>query len=178
MVSFFTDYLIGRKTNYTWNDISSLIFEVNISVGQESTLSPILSTLYLSPFLYILEKHLKNLNIPIYIISFIDDGLIISQNKSIDISNSHLFYSYNILTKLLNKFGLIIEHLKTEIFHFNRLHEFFNPPPLDLSIIGGPTLCPKDSWKYLGFTFHQHIDYYSNKAISMVKCMKLLRNSL
>ena len=74
-----------------------------------------------------------------------DDGLIISQNKSIDISNSHLFCSYNILTKLLDKFSLIIEHLKTEIFHFNRLHGFFNPLLLDLYTIGGPTLCPKDS---------------------------------
>ena len=136
VVSFFADYLIGRKTNYTWNDISSLIFEVNISVGQGSTLSSILSALYLSPFLYILEKRLKNLNIHIYIIS---------QNKSIDISNSHLFCSYNVLTKLLDKFSLIIEHLKTEIFHFNRSHGFFNPPLLDLSTIGGLTLCLKDS---------------------------------
>ena len=184
VVSFFADYLIGRKTNYTWNDISSLIFEVNVGVGQGSALSSILSALYLSSFLYILEKRLKNLNIPISIISFVDDGLIISQNKSIDISNSHLFCSYNILTKLLDKFGLIIEHSKTEIFHFNRSYGFFNPPLLDLSTIGGSTLHPKDSWKYLEFifdrklTFHQHIDYYSNKAISMVKCIKLLGNSL
>jgi len=157
---------------------------VNIGVGQGSALSPILLALYLSPFLYILEKHLKNLNIPISIISFVDDGLIISQNKLIDISNSHLFYSYNVLTKLLDEFGFIIEHSKTEIFHLNRSHGFFHPPPLDLTTIGGPTLCSKDSWKYLEFifnrklTFHQHIDYYLNKAISMVKCMKLLRNSL
>ena len=184
MVSFFTDYLIGRKTNYTWNDISSPSFEVNVGVGQGSALSPILSALYLSPFLYILEKCLKNLNIPISIISFVDDGLIISQNKSIDASNSYLFCSYNVLTKLLDKFGLIIEHSKTEIFHFNRLHGLFNPPLLDLSTIRGPTLHPKDSWKYLGFifdrklTFHQHINYYLNKAISTVKCMKLLGNSL
>jgi len=40
----------------------------------------------------------------------------------------------------------------------------------------------KDTWKYLGFIFdrkllfHQHIDYYSNKAISTVKCMKILGN--
>ena len=59
----------------------------------------------------------------------------------------------------------------------------FNPPLLDLSPLGGPILCPKSSWKYLGFifdqklAFHQHIDFYSNKAISMVKCMKLLGNS-
>jgi len=183
VVSFFVDYLIGRKTNYTWNDISSSTFEVNVGVGQGSTLFPILSALYLSPFLYILEKHLKNFNIPISIISFVDDGLIISQNKLIDISNSYLFCNYNILTKLLDKFGLIIEYLKTEVFHFNRSHRFINPPPLDLSTIGGLTLCPKDSWKYLGFifnrklAFYQHIDYYSNKAISIVKCMKLLGNS-
>ena len=111
-----------------------------------------------------------------------DNSLIISQNKLIDISNSHLFCSYNVLTKLLNKFGLIIEYSKTEIFYFDRLYKFFNPPLLNISIIRGPTLHPKNSWKYLGFifnrklTFYQHINHYSNKAISMVKCIKLLGN--
>ena len=158
-------------------------FEVNIGVGQGSTLSPILSALYLSPFLYILEKRLKNLKIPISILSFINDGLIIAQNKLIDISNTHLFCSYNVLSKLLVDFGLVIEHGKTEVFYFNRLHGIFNFPTLDLTSLRGPSLCPQDTWKYLGFffdqklMFHQHIDYYLNKAISMVKCMKLLGNS-
>ena len=49
--SFFTNYLIKRKTNYVWNDLQSPDFEVNIGVGQGSTLSPILSALYLIPFL-------------------------------------------------------------------------------------------------------------------------------
>ena len=70
VVFFFIDYLIGRKTNYTWNNISSSSFKVNVRVGQRSTLSSILSALYFSPFLYILEKRLKNLNIPISIILF------------------------------------------------------------------------------------------------------------
>ena len=167
-----------------WNDFSSPVFDVNVGVGQGSTLSPILSSLYLSPFLYILEKRLKNLKIPISILSFVDNGLIITQNKSFDISNSHLFCSYNILSKLLNSFGLIIEHSKTEIFHFSRSQGIFNPPPLDLSPLREPILRPKDSWKYLGFIFdckllfHKHIDYYANKAISTVKCMKLLENLL
>ena len=44
-------------------------------------------------------------------------------------------------------------------------------------------LCPKDLWRYLGFIFdkklsvHKHIDFYTNKAISTIKCMKLLGNS-
>ena len=88
----------------------------------------ILSALYLSSFLYILENHLKNLKIPVSIISFIDDGLFISQNKLFEIFNSRLFCSYNVMTKLLDKFGLIVEHLKTEVFHFSRLHGLFNPP--------------------------------------------------
>jgi len=146
--------------NYIWNDLISLDFEVNIGVGQESALSPILSALYLTLFLYILEKHLKILKIPIPILSFMDDGLIIAQNKSIDISNTHLFYSYNILSKLLIDFGLVIEHGKTEVFHFNRLHGTFNPPPLDLSPLGGPSLCPKDSWKYLGFFFDRKLTFH------------------
>jgi len=88
------------------------------------------------------------------------------------------------MTKLLDKFSLIVEHSKTEVFHFNRLHSPFNPPFFNLSSIGGSVLTSKNSWKYLGFifdrklSFHQHIDFYSNKAMFMVKCMKILGNSL
>ena len=112
-----------------------------------------------------------------------DDRLFISQSNSIEISNSHLYCSYNVLTNLLEKFGLVVKHSKTEFFHFNRSHGVFNPPPLDLSPLGGNILLPSNTWKYLGFifdrklTFHQHVDFYVNKAISMVKCMKLLGNS-
>ena len=87
-------------------------------------------------------------------LSFVDNGLIIAQNNSIPISNSQLFCSYNVLSNLLTDFGLVIEYGKTEIFHFTRLHGEFNPPPLNLSPLGGPVLCPKDSWKYLGFLFN------------------------
>jgi len=109
-----------------------------VRVDQVSTLFPILLALYLSPFLYILENHLKNLNIPVSITSFMNDGLFISQNKSFDISNSHLFCSYNVMTKLLDKFGLIVEHSKTEVFHFNRSHGFFDPSSLTSYLLEAP----------------------------------------
>jgi len=116
---------------------TTLIFNINVGVGQGSALSPILSALYLLLFIYILENQLKNLKILISIISFVDDGLFISQSNSFDISNSHLFCSYNVLTNLLEKFGFIVKHSKTEIFHFNRSQGAFNPSPLDLSPLGG-----------------------------------------
>jgi len=137
IISFFTNYLVDRKTNYYWNNFMSPVFNFNVGVGQDSALSPILSALYLLPFIYILEKHLKNSKIPIFIISFVNNGLFISQSKSFDILNSCLYYSYNILTNLLKKFGLVVEHSKTEIFHFNRSYSTFNPPLLDLSPLGG-----------------------------------------
>ena len=135
IVDLFNNNLIDRKTNYLWNNFSSYIFNINIGIGQGSALSSILSALYLSLFLYILEKHLKNLQIPISIISFIDNGLFILQDKSLEMSNACLFCSYNVLSILLKKFSLIVKHSKTEIFHFFRVPCPFNPPPLDLSIV-------------------------------------------
>jgi len=140
IVSFFTNYLVDRKMNYFWNNFMFPIFNVNIGVDQDSALLPILSALYLLLFIYILENHLKNLKIPVSIISFVDDGLFISQSNFFDISNSCLYCSHNVLSNLLEKFGLVVKHSKTKIFHFNRSHGIFNPPPLDLSPLGGDVL--------------------------------------
>jgi len=93
-----------------------------------------------------LEKCLKNLKIPVSILFFVDDGLFISQNISLHVSNANLFYSYNIVSNLLTKFGLVMKHRKTEVFHFSKQRGEFNPPPLDLTPIGGLVLHPKDSW--------------------------------
>ena len=76
---------------------------------------------------------LKKPKIPVSIISFVGNGLFISQSNSFDISNSQLYYSYNVLTNLLEKFSLVVEYSKTKNFHFNRSHGAFNPPPLNLT---------------------------------------------
>jgi len=136
IVLFFTNYLVDKKTNYFWNNFMSPIFNVNVGVGQDSALLPILSTLYFLLFIYILENCLKNLKNLVSIISFVDNELFISQSNFFDISNSHFYYNYNVLTNLLEKFSLVVEHSKTEIFHFNRSHGTFNPPPLDLFPLG------------------------------------------
>jgi len=142
---FFSNYLVGRKTKYFWNNFSFLFFDVNIGIGQESALSPILSALYLLPVFHIFEKRLKNLKIPVSVISFVDDGLFIFQNKSFHILNSNLFYSYYVMSFLLEQFGLVIEHGKTEVFHFSRLYGTFNSLSLDFSILEGPIFCSKET---------------------------------
>jgi len=114
--------VIHYRCGCYWNNFSSPSFNINVRVGQEFALSPILLALYLSPLFHIFEKWLKNLKIPVSILSFIDDGLFVIQDKSLMVSNLNLFYSYHIISSFLKKFGLIIEYGETEVFHFYRLH--------------------------------------------------------
>jgi hypothetical protein len=46
---FFASYLVGRGMRYLWNLFSSDRRSTDVGVGQGSTLSPVLSALYLAP---------------------------------------------------------------------------------------------------------------------------------
>ena len=151
-------------------------------MGQGSALSPILSALYIAPLIRIFELRAQSLNLSTSILSFVDDGLLISQGKTYNITLPELYSSYRVVTDLMVSFGLVIEDDKSEIFHFSRAHNDLNLE-LDLSAIGAPTLKPKTYWRYLGFyfdrrlSFKEHVRYYSTKALSTVKAMGMLGNS-
>jgi len=75
---------------YLWNNFTLLLFNVNVGVGQGSVLSLIFSAFYISP---IFEKRSKNLNISISFLSFIDNRLLISQEKSFEKTNTYLVFT-------------------------------------------------------------------------------------
>ena len=156
VVQFFSNYLVGRKMWYCWNNISSQFFNVDVGVEQDSTLSLILSALYISPVFHILENCLKNLKIPVSVLSSVDNGWFVIQSKSLMISNSLLFCSYNTVFSLLEKFDLILEYGKTEVFYFSRLYRVFNPPPLNLLDIGSVKIVDNG----LDFYFSLFISFY------------------
>ena len=143
VIKFFSNYLINKRTQYVWNNFSSHFVDVNMGVDQGSALFLILLALYLAFFLHILENHLKNLNLQVFLLSFINNRLLITQSKYFETSNSRLYYSYNIAFNLLTKFSLLVKYSKTKVFHFSRLQKSFNPPSLDISSIGGPILSSK-----------------------------------
>jgi hypothetical protein len=115
----------------------------------------------------------------------VDDGTLIVQSKSWD-SNLHVLReAYGIMFDLLTEFGLVLEHDKSELFHF-----FRKPGDDNLSLdLGyqpyteGNPLKPKTYWRYLGFyfdhklSFKEHVQYYSTKALTMVQAMEMLGNS-
>jgi len=182
IVDFFSDYLVGRSTQYSWNSFLSGACYTDIGMGQSSALSPMFSTLYIAPLIHIFEHRAQALNLDTCILSFVDNGLLISQGKTYNKTLPELYSSYRVVTNLMVTFGLIIEHDKSEIFHFSRAHNDLNLE-LDLSAIGASTLKPKTYWRYLGFYFDQclsfkeHIQYYSTKVLSTVKAMEMLGNS-
>ena len=166
VLNFFKNYLIGRKTTYLWNNFSSPLHNIDVGISQGSALSPILLALYLSPIFYILEKRLKNLKIPVSILSFVDDGLFISQNKSIHVSNANLCCSYNIISNLLTKFSLVMEYGKTEVFHFSGSEENLIPLQwilLQLEALSFILMNPGDIWDFTSIT-----NYHSGIALTFI----------
>ena len=78
--SFFSNYLINRKTQYTWNNFVSPFLRADISIGQGSALSPILSILYIALIFHIFKKRTQILLslISIFTLSFVDNSFFIS----------------------------------------------------------------------------------------------------
>ena len=185
ILKFFQSYHSNRSTTYTWNNFVSKKFATSVGISQGSALSPILLAIYLTPIIKTFKKRIKNLkeNIPTDILSFVDDGLLISQEKSYELSSAFLLSSYNMISRILSDAGLVMEHDKSEVFYFTRAHQPPNPS-INLMSVGGPILHPKPIWRYLEFffnrklNFYHHVHYYMTKCLSMLNTMKMLGNSL
>ena len=183
ILNFFRSYHSNRYTTYAWNNFTSQKCATSVEVGQGSALSPILSAIYLAPIIKTFKKRIKNLKEKIHtdILSFVDDGLLISQEKSYELSSAFFLSSYNMISKIFSDAGLIMEHSKSEVFHFTRACNPSNPS-IDLTSVGGPILHPKPIWRCLGFffdrklNFHHHVHHYATKCLSTLNTMKMLDN--
>ena len=142
LVDFFSDYLIGRSTQYAWNSFLSHACDADVGMRQGFALSPILSALYIVPLLHFFEHRAQALNLDTFTLSYVDNGLLVSQGRMYNKTLPELTSSYSIVSDLIASFGLVMEHDKSEIFHFSRAHNNSNSE-LDLSAIGAPILKPK-----------------------------------
>lgn len=121
-----------------WNSYILPSFRANVNIDQGSTLSSILSALYIALIFYIFKKRTQNLlpYIPVSILLLVDDELFISQEKSFMKSNANLFSSYNIISFLFNQFDLTIEYSKSKVFYFSKATKNFDLSSLDLELLG------------------------------------------
>jgi hypothetical protein len=182
VVAFFKSYLVDQFTRYAWDDDLSLEFPSSIGVGQCSALSPILLALCLAPLLKEFECRVH----VAVLISYIDNGTIIVQSDTWGKNFVKLKSAYKIVFELTQSMGLVLEHNKSEGFHFSQKHGDSNP---DIDLGYAPytratPLHPGTTWQYLGFffdcalTFQEHVKHYMNKALIVVRAMLALGNSV
>ena len=110
--------------------------KTDIGIEQDSAFSPIPSAIYTVSIFHIFEKRSKILlsSISVLTLLFVDNSLLICQEKSYGKSNVNLFCSYSIISSLFNQFGLVIKHDKLEIFHFSKFTKNTQSPALDLCV--------------------------------------------
>ncbi|KDR64939.1 hypothetical protein GALMADRAFT_82500, partial [Galerina marginata CBS 339.88] len=155
VVKFFASYLVGRHTRYAWNIFTSPPRSADVGVGQGSALSPVLSALCLVLIMRLFELHPDRC----WLLSYVDDGTLIVQSKSLDTNCLLLKKAYKVIFELFTKFALHLEHDKSEIYHFDRSHSDYNPS-IDLGFApytGATPLKPKPFWRYLGFFFDRKL---------------------
>ena len=147
IIKFFDSYHSNHLTTYTWNRFSSPLFNTNVRVDQGTVLSPIISAIYLVLIIKIFKKRIKNLKekITTNILSFVNDSLLISQEKSYNLFSSFFLYRYNIMSKILLDSGLVMEYSKSKMFYFTRFQHSLNPS-IDLISASSPILTPKPIW--------------------------------
>jgi hypothetical protein len=120
------------------------------------------------------------------LISYVDDSTIIVQSDMWDKNLVKLKLAYKIVFELTQSMGLVLEHNKLEGFHFSQKHGDSNPG-IDLGYspyTRATPLHPGTTWQYLGFffdcalTFWEHVKRYTNKALTTVRAMLALSNSV
>ena len=191
-VGFISSYLQNQSTSYRWGDSSSKTYDFSVGKPQGCKISPVLACLYVAPLLLHLDDpdpeshHL--------VLLFVDDTAICAQSCSLDSNILWLVQEYTRWRLAFTTFGLLFEDSKTELFHSrpymtqSRGKRIFNGN-LPSCTIRGPTgdpitICPSKRWCYLGSIFDlylkysPHVDWWTNKAHSTLRAMKMLSNSV
>jgi len=129
VAKFFKSYLVGRSTHYAWNSFVSPPHQADVGVGQGSALSPVLSALFIALIMKLFEQSAAARGVTL--LSYVDDGTIIIQSPSLIDNCAALHVAYEEIFCLFTAFALVLEHNKTELFHFHwsRFHE---SPVIDL----------------------------------------------
>jgi hypothetical protein len=177
-------YLVGRRTTYKWDSFTSDPFAVDVGVGQGSAMSPVLSALYLT--LIMRRFRTSDIGHKVDLMSYVDDGTIIAQSRRVEDNLPLLKEAYRWLFRAFKSLGLVLEHDKSEVFHFSCARSFVGPA-IDLGYApytGTTPLRPKPIWWYLGFFFNrkhqfkEHARFYTTRAFTQVCAMGMLGNSV
>jgi hypothetical protein len=123
---FLRSYLVGRRTTYKWDSFTSEPFAADVGVGQGSAMSPVLSALYLT--LIMRRFRASDIGKKVDLMSYVDDGSIVAQSRDVRDNLPLLKEAYGWLFRAFESLGLVLEHDKSEVFHFLPGQVLWAPP--------------------------------------------------
>ncbi|CCM06899.1 uncharacterized protein FIBRA_09209 [Fibroporia radiculosa] len=129
LCKFMADYLVGRETKFLFNGATTDPLDFSIGLGQGSSLSPILSGLYIAPVLHKWAPGQERRFANVAAQFFVDDGLLFAASpepdgsipgSQLDLNVAVLADMYHNLMGDLGRLGLSVESSKLELMHFRR----------------------------------------------------------
>jgi Reverse transcriptase (RNA-dependent DNA polymerase) len=104
-------------------------YPADVGVGQGSALSPVLLSLCLAPILKLFSA--SDIGRQVDVMSYVDDGTLIARSSWLEDNLEPLKEAYGWIYHAFTSLGLVLEHTKSEAFHFTRARG--NPDlPVDL----------------------------------------------
>jgi hypothetical protein len=91
-----------------------------MGIGQGSALSPVLSALYIALVLKIFSG--LEIGWKVDLMSDVDDGTFIAQSARLEDNLPLLTEAYGVIFQAFTSLGLVLEHNKSEVFHFLWVH--------------------------------------------------------
>jgi len=184
MCNWLSSFLHDRLVRLSFNGFSSNPITLDHGIPQGSPLSPILSTIFTSPLLKLINSSWWLWTLAM----FVDDGSIFATGGTFRDASRSALSGFEQVLGWLHRNGLRADWEKTEFITFGHKHAHVGSPP-DRVAIRDPTqgeynVTRSTRVRYLGVFFHKRLDWshhatiVSNRARSIVRALAILGNSI
>lgn len=185
VTAWIESFLQDRKVRLKFNNILAEERGQPVGVPQGSPISPVLSVMYTSPLLHLMQEW-SNSSLGMYV----DDGILFACARDWEEVTNTLRSRYATCMDWLRRAGLAIEPDKTELMFFQRPRERNPAPRPSRILLPDPdantyyVVRPVETLRYLGFFFHfrlnweHHVRTMANRACASLKVMTVLGNSI
>ena len=179
-------FLSNHQIRLSFNDFLSDPFPLDHGTPQGSPLSPILSAIFTSPLLKLVNTSWTQRGLQMYV----DDGAITATHILSKVSANLVVTGYNEVAAWLFRNGLRMDQDKTEFITFapkksaNTCGGMITEIALTNPALGRYPVKRSDLVRYLGVFIHHHFDWsyhvtiMANHARSTVRALNLLGNSV
>ena len=172
-----SSFLSDRMVCIWIDDYTSPLAKLKIGVPQGSPASPILSCLYSSEVIEVLNQSFirSSLSYPVSLRSYIDDVGFLAISNSLGENVITLKSTLQMVQSLFTSIGMKIDPDKCDLMHFSNRRGDNSSPSLTSSINGlDVTISPPKFIRWLGFYFDQKLTFNNHTKIMCARASNVV----